>query len=65
MITKDMSLLELMQRYPKTQQYLKSLNMHCSQCMGAMNETIAMAARQHGIDVDQLLEELNRLVKEE
>lgn len=65
MITGDMSLLELMQRYPKTQQYLESINMHCSQCMGAMNETIAMAARQHGIEVEHLLAELNRLVKNE
>lgn len=65
MITKDMSLMELMQRYPKTQQYLKSINMHCSQCMGAMNETIAMAAKQHGIDVELLLAELNRLIKDD
>lgn len=65
MITKDMSLMELMQRFPQTQQYLKSINVHCSSCMGAMNETIEMAARQHGLDIDGLLAELNRLVQEE
>ncbi|HHW07968.1 MAG TPA: DUF1858 domain-containing protein [Clostridia bacterium] len=65
MITKDMTLMELMQRFPQTQQYLKSINMHCSSCMGAVNETIEMAARQHGMDVDELLAELNRLVRED
>ncbi|NLL18801.1 MAG: DUF1858 domain-containing protein [Clostridia bacterium] len=62
MISKDMQLLELMQRYPKAKKYLESQNMNCGSCMGAVDETIAMAAKQHGMDLNLLLKELNQLV---
>lgn len=65
MISKDMPLLELMQRYPKTKEYLETKDMNCGRCMGAMEETIEMAAKQHGLKIEVLLQELNSLVKNE
>lgn len=62
MISKDMQLLELMQRYPEAKKYLESQNMNCGSCMGAVEETIEMAAKQHGMNLDKLLKELNQLV---
>jgi len=62
LITKDMYLLELMQRYPEAKAYLESQNMYCGSCMGAMDETIEKAAKQHGMDLGLLLQELNKLV---
>ena len=63
MITKDMSLLELMQLYPETRDYLLSRGMACVRCMGAAAETVEDAAKQHGLGLEQLLDDLNRLLE--
>jgi len=63
MITKDMSLLELMQLYPETRDYLLSRGMACARCMGAAAETVEDAAKQHGLDLDRLLDDLNKLLE--
>lgn len=62
MISKDMPILEVLQTYPRTREVFARYGMACISCMGAMEETIAAAAKMNGLDVDRLLADLNRQV---
>ncbi len=61
MITKDMKIGEVLARSPQTAQVFLSFGMHCVDCPTAQGESIEEAAEAHGIDVEELLKELNRL----
>ncbi|WP_227766913.1 DUF1858 domain-containing protein [Zhaonella formicivorans] len=63
MISKEMSLLELLQAYPQSREILEKHGMACLRCMGAADETIENGARMHGINVEALLADLNKLVQ--
>lgn len=55
-----MSLLQLLQIYPQAQEILEKHGMACLRCMGAADESIENGARMHGLDVEMLLEDLNK-----
>lgn len=61
MITKDMLIIDILQQGDpdKLAAVLQNSGMHCLHCMLAHGETLEQAAAVHGIDVDQLLAELN------
>ncbi|MDH7576405.1 MAG: DUF1858 domain-containing protein [Bacillota bacterium] len=61
MITKDMTIAEVLARSPQTAQVFLSYGMHCLDCPTARGESIEEAAEAHGINVDELLNQLNRL----
>ncbi|MHB1420492.1 MAG: DUF1858 domain-containing protein [Bacillota bacterium] len=65
MINKDMSILDILQAYPQTMEVFIKHGMGCIQCMGANEETLVSAARIHGIDVQTLLDDLNKAVGKE
>ena len=58
-ITKDMSLAEVMNKYPQTANVFMSHGMHCFGCSIANNETIEDGAKAHGIKIPKLLDDLN------
>ncbi len=49
---------ELLDAMPEMKDILASLGMHCSSCAMGRRETIAQAAEVHGMDVDDLIEDL-------
>ena len=59
-ITKDTLIMEAVELNPKAPEILLSYGMHCLGCAIAHGETIAEAAMVHGIDVEELLAELNK-----
>ncbi|MDQ7092138.1 DUF1858 domain-containing protein [Desulfosporosinus sp. PR] len=59
MITGDMSITEIVEKYPKTTDILLSYGMHCFGCMAARFENLEQGALAHGIDVQRLLKDLN------
>ncbi|OLN32748.1 DUF1858 domain-containing protein [Desulfosporosinus metallidurans] len=59
MITGDMSITEIVEKYPKTADVLLSYGMHCFGCMAARYENVEQGALAHGIDVPRLLKDLN------
>ena len=61
-ITKDMSILEVVQKYPDTAEVFMSAGMGCLGCAAAHFENIEQGAMAHGIDVDQLVKDLNTVV---
>ena len=61
-ITKDMSILEVVQKYPDTVYVFVNAGMGCLGCAAAHFENIEQGAMAHGIDVDQLVKDLNTVV---
>lgn len=61
-ITKDMGILEVVQKYPQTIEIFQNSGMGCLGCAAARFESIEQGAGAHGIDVDQLIENLNKAV---
>ena len=61
-ITKDMSILEVVQKYPDTVDVFVDAGMGCLGCAAAHFENIEQGAMAHGIDVDQLVKDLNTVV---
>lgn len=62
LITKDMSITEIVEKYPETVEILMSYGMHCFGCMAARFENIEQGALAHGIDVDKMMEDLNKAI---
>ena len=61
-ITKDMSILEVVQKYPDTVDVFVNAGMGCLGCAAAHFENIEQGAMAHGIDVDQLVKDLKTVV---
>ena len=63
-ITKDMSIVEIVQTYPDTVEVLMNAGMGCLGCAASHFENIEQGAMAHGIGVDALIEELNATIGE-
>jgi hybrid cluster-associated redox disulfide protein len=62
-ITKDMPIGEVVNKYPQTIEVFFKHGLHCIGCAAAAFENIEQGAQAHGIDVDKLMEDLNKAVK--
>lgn len=63
-ITKDMSITEVVQKYPQTAEVFMKFGMGCLGCAAARFENIEQGATVHGIDVNALVEALNKALGE-
>ncbi|MBE6096041.1 MAG: DUF1858 domain-containing protein [Schwartzia succinivorans] len=61
-ITKDMSIMEVVQKYPDTVEVFMNSGMGCLGCAAAHFENIEQGALAHGIDIDSLMKGLNDVV---
>ena len=59
-ISRDTNLSEIIEKAPEKVDILLEAGMHCIGCMASQFETLAEACEVHGIDVDELVEELNK-----
>ena len=66
-ITKDMLIMDAIQcgNAEAIAETLMSIGMHCLGCALAKGETIEEAAEVHGVDVDELVRNLNAAAKRE
>jgi len=62
MITKDTLIGQLLDLAPQAAPVLMSIGMHCLGCPSSRGETVEQACMVHGVDVNQLLDQLNALV---
>jgi hybrid cluster-associated redox disulfide protein len=62
MITRDKSITDIIEEFPKTVEVFLKHGMHCFGCMAARFENVEQGALAHGIDVDQLMNDLNKAV---
>ena len=59
MIEKDMTIGELLEKFPEKADILLEAGMHCLGCPASQMETLEEACDVHGIDVNEVVEKLN------
>ena len=59
-IDKDMKIGEILEQAPEKAEILMDAGMHCLGCPASQAETLEEACEVHGIDVNELVEELNK-----
>ena len=59
-IEKDTKIGDLVEKAPEKVDILLQAGMHCLGCPASQAETLEEACLVHGIDVEELLEELNK-----
>ena len=57
-INKDLTNGELLDKAPELAGVFNGIGMHCTGCPSARAETLEQAAAVHGIDIDDLIEDL-------
>lgn len=60
-ITKDTIIGDVLDIAPETAPVFFSIGMHCLGCPSSRGETVEEACMVHGVDVNELLAELNKL----
>ena len=63
-ISREMTITDVVRQYPQTVEVFMSHGMGCLGCAAARFENVAQGAQAHGIDVDKLMEDLNKVVEQ-
>ena len=63
MVTKEMTIAQVLEEVPDCAPVFMEYGMHCLGCAIAHGETVEQAAEVHGIDLSALLDSLNELCK--
>ena len=61
-ITKEMTFGKVLTKYPQTVETFFRYGMHCFGCHIATEETIEQGAYAHGVDIDELIKDLNQTI---
>jgi hybrid cluster-associated redox disulfide protein len=61
-VTKDSIIGDIVRQYPSSIAVFRSHGMGCLGCPSASGESVEKAAGIHGIDVEELLEDLNKVL---
>jgi len=62
-ITEDMTIREVIEKYPETAPVFSKYNIGCIGCLAASFERVKDIAGVHGTDVKSFLKDLNEAVK--
>lgn len=60
-ITKDMSINDIVAQYPQAVEVFFKYGMGCLGCAAARFENVEQGASAHGIDIDALIADLNKI----
>ncbi len=60
-ITKDMTFAQVMRLHPDVVKVFAKYNLGCIGCMGAQAETLEQGCNAHGLDVNEVVNDLNAL----
>ena len=61
-ITKDTIIGDILDVAPQTAPIFLSIGMHCLGCPSSRGETVEEACMVHGVDVNELLAQVNKLI---
>ena len=61
-ITKDTIIGDILDIAPQTAPIFFSIGMHCLGCPASQGETVEEACMVHGVDVEELLAEVNAII---
>lgn len=64
-ITKEMSIADIVETYPQTVEVFMRYGLGCLGCAVARMENLEQGATMHGIDIDALITDLNKVVDAE
>ncbi|ORJ63620.1 DUF1858 domain-containing protein [Geothermobacter hydrogeniphilus] len=62
MISKEMTIGEIIRKHPQTISVFKKFGLDCNECQIAQFEAVEGGANVHHVDVDELLSELNQVI---
>jgi len=68
LITREMNIGEVVQRYPSSVEVLLAAGVHCVGCHVSYSETLEQGFRGHGMseeEIDQVVTDLNKMAQEE
>lgn len=63
-ITRDMTIAGVIRHHPETIPVFRRFGLDCMDCQIASIEAVEHGAGVHQVDVEQLLDELNRVLKD-
>ena len=61
-ITKDTVIGDVLRVAPQSAPIFMSIGMHCLGCPASQGETVEQACAVHGVDVNELLAQVNKLI---
>lgn len=64
-VTKDMSIIDVVQNYPESLEVFARYGLGCVGCAAARFENLEAGAKVHGIDPDELIDAINKAIGEE
>ena len=63
-VTKEMSIIEIVQNYPESIEVFARNGLGCIGCAAARFENLEAGAKVHGIDPDKLVDEINAVISQ-
>ena len=63
-VTKEMSILDIVQNYPQSLEIFAKYGLGCIGCAAARFENLEAGAKVHGFDPDEMVAEINALIGE-
>jgi len=63
-VTKDMSILDIVQNYPASLEVFAKYGLGCIGCAAARFENLEAGAKVHGFDPDEMVAEINALLQD-
>lgn len=63
-VTKDMSIIDIVQNHPETLEVFAKYGMGCIGCAAAKFENLEAGAKVHGFDADEMVAEINEIIGE-
>ena len=61
-VTKESLIADVIRAYPKTLTVFEKYNMGCTSCMGLQNESLEKGCLMHGLNVNEILKEIDKLI---
>lgn len=62
-VTKDSVIGDVLDMDPNTAQFFLAMGMHCLGCPASRGETIEQACAVHGVDADEIIDQINTYLK--
>lgn len=62
-VSKDMSILDIVQKFPQSLEVFAKYGLGCIGCAAARFENLEAGAKVHGFDPDQMVDEINALIE--
>ena len=63
-VNKEMSILDIVQKFPQSLEVFSKYGLGCIGCAAARFENLEAGARVHGFDPDEMVKEINALIED-